>query len=147
MIPKLTRLLPLSFAAVLTACFGGAAAVPPRPLAAVLPDSSWKLASHDGSAVPSLITIRFDRDGSVSGLAICNSFSGRARFSGQSILLSNMTQTLLGCELTGHGAAQKTVRALLALERVPARVTSAGLELTVAGRRLLLVQQPQSPGK
>jgi heat shock protein HslJ len=141
MLTKLTRLLPLSLAAVVTACFGGAAAVSPQPLATVLPNSSWKLASHDGAAVPSLITIRFERDGSVSGLAICNSFSGKARFSGQAILLSNMTQTLLGCELTGHRDAQKTVRALLALERIPARVTPAGLELTVERRRLLLVPQ------
>ncbi|HEY0130937.1 MAG TPA: META domain-containing protein [Allosphingosinicella sp.] len=141
MISKLTRLLPLCFAAVLTACFGGAAAVPPRPLASVLPDTSWKLAAHDGAAVPSLVTIRFERDGSVSGLAICNSFSGQARFSEQAIQLSNLTQTLLGCELTGHCSAQETVKALLALERVPARVTPAGLELNVNGRRLLLVPQ------
>jgi len=142
MIPKLTKLLPLSFAAVLTACFGGAAAVPPRPLAAALPDTGWKLASHDGEAVPSLVTMRFERDGSVSGLAICNSFSGEARFSEQAIMLSNLTQTLLGCELTGHRAAQETVRALLALEKVPAKVTPAGLELIVDGHRLLLVPQP-----
>jgi heat shock protein HslJ len=141
MIPKPTKLLPLSFAAALTACFGGAAAVPPQPLDSVLPDSSWRLASYDGAAVPSLITIRFERDGSVSGLAICNSFSGQARFSDRAILLSNLTQTLLGCDLTGHRSEQETVRALLALETIPARATPAGLELTVNGHRLLLVPQ------
>lgn len=141
MIAKLARLLPLSFPAVLTACFGGGAAVPPKPLASVLPDTGWKLAAYDGAAVPSLVTMRFERDGSVSGLAICNSFSGRAQFPDQAILLSNLTQTLLGCELTGHRAAQEAVRAVLAMERIPARMTPAGLELTVNGRRLLLVPQ------
>lgn len=141
MISKPTRLLPLPIAAFLTACFGGAAAVPPRPLSAVLPETSWKLAAYDGASVPSLVTIRFGRDGSVSGLAICNSFAGRARFADRAILLSNLTQTLIGCELTGHRAAQESVKALLALERVPARLTPAGLELVVEGRRLLLVPQ------
>jgi heat shock protein HslJ len=84
----------------------------------------------------------FASDGSVSGIAICNSFSGEARFSGQAILLSNLTQTLLGCEMSGHRVAQETVSTLLTLERVPARVTPAGLELTVNGHRLLFVRQP-----
>jgi heat shock protein HslJ len=143
MIPKLTRLLPLSLAAAVAACVGGAAAVPPQPLATVLPNTSWKLASFDGAAVPSLITMRFGADGSVSGLAICNSFSGRAGFSARAIEFSNVTQTLLGCELTGHRTAQETVGALPTQETVPAKVTAAGLELSVKGHRLLLVRQPE----
>jgi heat shock protein HslJ len=139
---KLTKLLPLSLTAVVAACVGGAAAMPPQPLATALPNSSWKLASYDGAAVPSLITMRFGADGSVSGIAICNSFSGRAGFSARAIELSNVARTLLGCELTGHRTAQETVGALLEQETVPAKVTSAGLEPSVKGHRLLLVRQP-----
>ena len=141
MILRATKLLPLCLTALVAACVGGAVAVPPQPLATALQNTNWKLASYDGEAVPSLITMRFGADGSVSGLVICNSFSSTARFSERAIELSNVTQTLLGCELSGNLAAQATVRKLLAQETVPAKVSSAGLELRVGRHRLLLVPQ------
>jgi heat shock protein HslJ len=100
-------------AAALSAC-----AITTREATTELPGTSWVLVELDGAEpvagfVP---TIAFAEDGTVSGSAGCNTFSGTATIDGSSIELGPLATTRMACTDEAAGAQEQAF--LLALEGV-----------------------------
>jgi heat shock protein HslJ len=92
--------LEIDGAATLVADTGVVATKPPPTPGAPLAGTSWDLAEMGGTAdfahlVP---TIDFGLDGSVSGFAGCNTFSGPFRTDGGSLTLGPLATTEIGCQ-------------------------------------------------
>jgi heat shock protein HslJ len=95
---KLTLMFFLIFtlALILAACGSTAPA-------ANLSGTSWKLVSYGppASATPAAPsadpTLTFDKDGTVSGNAGCNTFSGKYTISGSQVSFGPMAATLMAC--------------------------------------------------
>ena len=105
-------------------------------LADALPDTSWRMSAFNDGPVPSLMTLEFATGSKVTGLAICNSFTGEIAIAGDAIVPNNVTQTALGCDLSGHSAAQASVRRLWAQPRIRASLREESLTLYEGRNRL-----------
>lgn len=89
--------------------------------ARALAGTSWVLVSIDGAPVrlKTDASITFAPDGSVSGRAGCNRFTGSYEQSAEVIQFSPMAVTRMACE----GAAMATENAVLSVLSGPARIT------------------------
>jgi heat shock protein HslJ len=87
---------------------------PPSDPATGLGGTSWNLAEMGSTADFARIvpTIEFGADGSVSGFAACNTFSGTFTTDGQTIALGPLATTKIGCERPASAVEAEYLQAL-----------------------------------
>jgi len=92
--------LVLTGAGEIVAGAGIAEGPPPPAPGAGLAGTAWDLVEMGGTADFARIvpTIEFGADGSVSGFAACNTFSGRFTTEGDQLTLGPLASTKIGCE-------------------------------------------------
>jgi heat shock protein HslJ len=92
----------------------GIAEGPPPDQAAGLAGTSWNLAEMGATAAFARIvpTLEFGADGSVSGFAACNTFSGTFTTDGQTIALGPLATTKMGCERPASAVEAEYLQAL-----------------------------------
>ena len=92
----------------------GIAEGPPPDQATGLGGTSWNLAEMGTTADFARIvpTIEFGADGSVSGFAACNTFSGTFTTDGQTIALGPLATTKMGCERPASAVEAEYLQAL-----------------------------------
>lgn len=112
--------------------------------ATLLQGEPWEVVELEGSAVadPTRMTLGFEADGQLGGLAACNRFFGRYVLSGEGLRLSPQGATKMACEpramqdeqrfmaavarISGFGIAADGRLALRAGDRVVMRARRAG---------------------
>ena len=89
--------MPKLFAALLLVLSVACAASPPPPVAD-LAGTDWRVISVNGRQTPSAeYSMRFGADGAFGAKFGCNTMGGNYRLVGATLIVSNLTQTLMGC--------------------------------------------------
>jgi heat shock protein HslJ len=128
--------LELNGAAKVFASKGAAGSPSPPASGAGLGGTAWNLAEMGGTAdfARILPTIEFGEDGSVSGFAGCNTFSGTFTTEGTTLTMSPLATTKIGCQ---RPASAVEAEYLNALSGVTNWEIDAGGRLTLGGPVLL----------
>lgn len=92
----------------------GIAEAPPPPDPTGLGGTSWNLVAMGNTAdlARTVPTIEFGADGSVSGFAACNTFSGTFTTDGQAIALGALATTKMACERPASAVEAEYLQAL-----------------------------------
>jgi heat shock protein HslJ len=108
-----------------------------------LAGTRWNLAAiEQGSTTQPPVagtqpTLQFGADGTVSGHAGCNSFGGTYTVSGQALLISDLTQTLMGCDAPILDQEQRYTAALQSIQSVSVTETQLILATSQATLRFV----------
>jgi heat shock protein HslJ len=124
--------LEINGAAKIVASKGAAASAPPPAPGAALGGTVWNLAEMGGTAdfARTVPTIDFEADGTVSGFAGCNTFSGTFMTDGSTLTMSPLATTKIGCQ---RPASAVEAEYLNALAGVTSWEIDAGGQLTLGG--------------
>jgi heat shock protein HslJ len=128
--------LEIEGAAKIVAAQGVAASAAPPTQGAALGGTSWNLAEMGGTADFAHIvrTIEFGTDGTVSGFAGCNTFSGTFTTGGTTLTMGPLASTEIGCQ---RPASAVEAEYLEALSGVTNWEIDANRSLTLGGPVLL----------
>jgi heat shock protein HslJ len=106
--------LAINGAANIVASMGAGASPSPPTSGATLGGTAWNLAEMGGTADFARIvpTIEFGDDGTVSGFAGCNTFSGTFTTDGQTLSMSPVAATKIGCQRPASAVEAEYLNAL-----------------------------------
>lgn len=124
--------LAINGAANIVASMGAEASASPSASSATLHGTAWNLAEMGGTADFARIipTIEFGADGTVSGFAGCNTFNGTFTTEGQTLTMSPLAATKIGCQ---RPASAVEAEYLNALSGVTSWEIDAGGQLALGG--------------
>ena len=114
----MTRLLSALTLALAAAC---------APALASEIGGDWHLVGIEGSRAPAPLSITFAVDGTVSGQAPCNRYSGTLTIDGTSFRPGPIAATRMACaDLDGETAYFRSLEKVTTAERGPGRLTLSG---------------------
>jgi heat shock protein HslJ len=109
---------------------------------ALLLDGAWTVTDLAGSSpvTGSTVSMRFDRDGRLSGSTGCNSFSGKYTLTGEGISLSPLAMTRKACAPELMTQEQTVARLLKGVTRFDVD-DDAGLTLLAGDVRQIVIRR------